>query len=101
MEARIAHAVTHGGRPDMDDVGSDVPGDVKSLISQCWSQEPNERPSMLGKMTIMFCLCVWQTKTRCMDDTGLAILRVKHMFLKGHRFNNLIFLKNYSLYSHK
>ena len=50
IEQRIIHAVTHGKRPELDMMGLDVPGEVKSLITQCWAQQPNERPAFIGTL---------------------------------------------------
>ena len=49
VEQRIIHAVSHGGRPDIDEMGSEVPDGVQSLVKQCWAQQPNERPSFVGE----------------------------------------------------
>ena len=45
----ISHFVTHGTRPDLNDMGPGVPQKLKELVESCWAQEVKHRPAVHGQ----------------------------------------------------
>ena len=41
--------VISGSRPDMNAIIPDTPSEVIEKMQRCWQEDPNERPTSLGK----------------------------------------------------
>ena len=52
--AAIKIAVQDGQRPSLNDIPLDIPETFKILTRQCWSQDPQHRPSFTGEKLYLY-----------------------------------------------
>lgn len=48
--------IKSGNRPDVDDITEYCPGEIISMMKQCWEANPEVRPTFAGKSVFYDCV---------------------------------------------